>query len=172
MERKFILTTELIALGENLFEYFKKSSKGIYFELVIASTFPEGWYEKSEQFLRSAGSVLKTKAKEIKGIEEITILDLINNFASSVIKKYYSDYPLYEFRVVNDIPQYDVILRGNFIRPSTLYIKLRPPISTLIIKPLEEGFKEIKLDVKKEVKKEWSIFGFFKGLKDKLKVRK
>jgi len=169
MEKKFILTTELISKNENLFKYFKKSSRGISFELVIASVFPEGWYEKSEQFLRSAGSVLKRKAKQVKGIEEITILDIIDNFATSVMKKYYWYYSLYEFRVVNDLLQYDVILNGHFTKPYTLYIKLRPPISTLTIRPLEEIKNK---DVKKEVKKGWNVFGFFKGLKDRLKVKK
>jgi hypothetical protein len=176
MEKKFILTTELISLNENLFKYFKKSSRGISFELVITSAFPEGWYEKSEQFLRFAGTVSKEKVKKIKGIEVFTIMDLMSECASGVIKKYYSDYPLNEFRVVDDIPEYDVILKGHFFKPYTLYIKLRPPISTLTIKPLEEGLEEIKnkdvKDVKKEVKKGWNVFGFLKFLKDRLKVKK
>jgi len=99
MEKNFILRGGLfgsLMFHENLFTYFK-TSKGIYFELVIASVFPEGWYEKSEQFLRFAGNVSKEKVKKIKGIKEFTIMDLMSEFASDVIKKYYSDYPLNEF---------------------------------------------------------------------------
>jgi hypothetical protein len=147
MEKKFILTTELIALGENLFKYFKKNSKGISFELVIASVFPASCHDRSEQFLRFAGTVSKEKVKKIKGIKEFTIMDLMSQFASSIIKKYYSDYPLYEFMVVDDISEYDVIMKRYYIKPSILYIKLLSPISTLTIKPLEES----KPDVKKKV---------------------
>lgn len=175
MEKKFILRSDLfgtLMFHENLFAYFK-TSKGIYFELIIASVFPEGWYEKSEQFLRFAGTVSKEKVKKIKGIEVFTIMDLMSEFASSIIKKYYSDYPLNEFMIVDDIPEYVLKKKRFYIKPSALYIKLCPPISTLTIKPLEEGLEEIKnKDVKKEVKKGWNVFGFFKRLKDRLKVKK
>jgi len=171
MEKKFILRSDLfgtLMFHENLFAYFK-TSKGIYFELVIASVFPEGWYEKSEQFLRFAGTVSKEKVKKIKGIEVFTIMDLMSQFTLYVIKKYYSDYPLNEFMVVDDIPEYALKKKRFYIKPYTLYIILRPPISTLTIRPLEEIKNK---DVKKEVKKGWNVFGFFKGLKDKLKVNK
>jgi len=149
MEKKFILTDELISLNENLFAYFK--SKGIYFELVIASVFPEGWYEKFEQFLRFAGTISKEKVKKIKGIEVFTIMDLMSQFTLYVIKKYYSDLFLSEFMIFDDISEYD--LKRFYFKPSTLYIRLRPPISTLTIKPLEEGLKEIKNKDVKDVKK-------------------
>ena len=139
MEKSFILTSSLfesLISDENLFAYFK-TSEGIYFELVIASVFPEGWYEKSEQFLRFAGTVSKEKVKKIKGIEVVTMRELMNEFARRVIKKYYSDYPLNKFIVVDNIPKDDVILNGHFIKPYILYIKLCPPKSTLKIKPLE-----------------------------------
>jgi len=171
MEKNFILRSDLfgtLMFHENLFAYFK-TSKGIYFELVIASVFPEGWYEKSEQFLRFAGTVSKEKVKKIKGIEVFTIMDLMSQFTLYVIKKYYSDYPLNEFMVVDDIPEYALKKKRFYIKPYTLYIRLRPPISTLTIRPLEEIKNK---DVKKEVKKGWNVFGFFKGLKDKLKVNK
>ena len=150
MEKKFILTTELISPNENLFKYFKKSSRGISFELVIASVFPaifsdrSDFSDRSEQFLRFAGTVSKEKVKKIKGIEVFTIMDLMSQFASSIIKKYYSNYPLNEFMVVDDIPEYVLKKKRFYIKPFALYIKLCPPISTLTIKPLEEGLEEVK----------------------------